>query len=267
MTIASLTRGRAALAVLLVALTATSDALAGGHTGAGGKGPIDQAIAADIRSADDRARDRNRQPKQTLEFFGLEPDMRVLELIPGSGWYTKILVPIVRDEGEYIAAGGLIKAMGFGSGILTRVRELEGFEDIRVIDLSGYMVRTDRIGYVEMKPVDFGVTDLDMVLTFRNLHNLTPNGRAELYKATYRALKDGGKFGVVDHTRRHMAPLTDESWRRLDPVQVVKEVTAAGFTFADYAKLHYKPDDELRYEVGRKSVAGNTDRFTLLFIK
>jgi predicted methyltransferase len=64
-----------------------------------------------------------------------------------------------------------------------------------------------------------------------------------------------------------MEPMTDENWRRLDPVQMVKEITAAGFRFADYSNLHRKPDDELRYEVGRKSVTGNTDRFTLLFEK
>ena len=48
---------------------------------------------------------------------------------------------------------------------------------------------------------------------------------------------------------------------------MIKEVEAAGFEFVDYSNLHYKADDELRYEVGRKSVTGNSDRFTLLFKK
>jgi len=64
-----------------------------------------------------------------------------------------------------------------------------------------------------------------------------------------------------------MAADTAESWRRMDPVQMIKEIEAAGFRFVDYSGLHYRPDDELRYEVGRKSVTGNTDRFTLLFEK
>ena len=59
----------------------------------------------------------------------------------------------------------------------------------------------------------------------------------------------------------------DENGRRVDPVLVIKEVEAAGFEFVDYSNLHYKADDELRYEVGRKSVTGNSDRFTLLFKK
>jgi predicted methyltransferase len=254
-----------AVALLLIVLTPAL-ALPGGHIRGGAKGPIDQAIASDIRSSDEKARDRNRQPKRTLEFFGLEPDMTVIEILPGGGWYTKILVPVLADDGWYIAAGGLGKAMGFGD-ILGRVRNIEGFDDLEIIDLSGDMTASDRRGYMGMNPVDFGVKNVDLVLTFRNLHNLTPEGRAELYKAVYRSLKDGGKFGVVDHTRRHMEPMTDENWRRLDPVQVVKEVTAAGFEFTDYATLHRKPDDELRYEVGRATVRGNSDRFTLLFVK
>jgi predicted methyltransferase len=60
---------------------------------------------------------------------------------------------------------------------------------------------------------------------------------------------------------------SDEVWRRMDPVQIIKEVHAAGFEFVDFSTVHYRPDDELRYEVGRKTVIGNTDRFTLLFRK
>ena len=47
----------------------------------------------------------------------------------------------------------------------------------------------------------------------------------------------------------------------------IKEIEAAGFEFVDLADLHFRPDDELRYEVGRKSVTGNTDRWTLKFRK
>lgn len=255
----------AALFFAFCALSVSQVALARGHVEMK-KGPIDLAIASDIRSADDKARDRNRKPKETLAFFGLEPDMRVIEIYPGGGWYTKILVPVLRDKGEYYAAGGLGKALGFG-GILGGVSGLEGFENLNIIDLSPAMSKTDQFGYLNMGPVDFGVKNVDMVLTFRNLHNLTASGRAEMYKASYAALKKGGKFGVIDHTRRHNAPFTSEVWRRLDPVLVIKEATAAGFTLVDFSDLHYRPDDELRYEVGRKTVAGNSDRFTLLFTK
>jgi predicted methyltransferase len=64
-----------------------------------------------------------------------------------------------------------------------------------------------------------------------------------------------------------MEPMTNENRRRADVVQIIKEVLAAGFEFVDYSDIHFRPDDELRFEVGRKTVTGNTDRFTLLFTK
>jgi predicted methyltransferase len=85
--------------------------------------------------------------------------------------------------------------------------------------------------------------------------------------SAYKALKQGGTYAVVDHTRRHMQKLDNENGRRIDPVLAIKEIEAAGFVFVDYSSLHYRPDDELQYEVGRKTVTGNTDRWTLKFRK
>ena len=114
---------------------------------------------------------------------------------------------------------------------------------------------------------DFGVKNLDLVVTFRNMHNFDVNGRKAVNQAAFDALKSGGHYGVIDHTRRHMQPMTSEVWRRADPIQIMQELLDIGFEFAGYSNLHYKPDDVLRYEVGRKSVTGNTDRFTFLFRK
>ena len=86
-------------------------------------------------------------------------------------------------------------------------------------------------------------------------------------RASFEALKSGGIYAVVDHTRRHMERLGAENGRRVDPVMAIKEIQDAGFVFVDYSSLHARSDDELRYEVGRKSVTGNSDRWTLKFIK
>jgi predicted methyltransferase len=59
----------------------------------------------------------------------------------------------------------------------------------------------------------------------------------------------------------------NENGRRIDPVLVIKEMTDIGFEFVNYSDLHFRADDELEYEVGRRSVSGNTDRFTMLFRK
>ena len=106
-----------------------------------------------------------------------------------------------------------------------------------------------------------------MVLTFRNVHNFDEQGRMRMHQASFDALRSGGVYGIVDHTRRHMERDDFENRRRIDPVLVIKEAQAAGFEFVDYSDLHFRADDELEYEVGRRSVSGNTDRFTFLFRK
>ena len=214
------------------------------------------AQAAEIRSEAERARDNNRKPAETLAFFRFRQDMRVLELVPGGGWYTKILAPLLYEDGEL-----------FVSIYADRLRESlfnqPGFDRITLIETQGDMARVGR----RIEGLSFEAENMDLVLTFRNLHNFTAAGRAALNASAFAALKPGGYYGVVDHTRRHMQEDSDENWRRMDPVLAIKEIESAGFEFVDYSDLHYRLDDELRYEVGRRSVSGNTDRFTLLFRK
>lgn len=219
---------------------------------------LDAAIADESRPAADRERDANRKPKETLKFFGLQDDIRVIELVPGGGWYTRILAPVLKEKGKlYVALGT--------KGIEESLLGQPGFEAVQVLPVVTNSTREGR--RTSIGAIDFGVTGVDLVLTFRNLHNFTEVGRANLNAAVFAALKPGGHYGVVDHTRRHMAEDTDETWRRMDPVQMIKEIEAAGFEFVDYSGLHYHPEDELRYEVGNESVTGHTDRFTLLFRK
>ena len=216
---------------------------------------VNAALASDIRTDAERARDANRRPLETLKFFGLSDDMHVLELFPGGGWYSKILAPVLAENGR------------LGVSIFTQNVEAVAAEagwDIDVIANDGYQA-VEGTQRFTMTGMDFGEGRFDMALTFRNMHNFTDDGRAMLNAAVFRALKPGGIYGVVDHTRRHMQADTDENWRREDPVRTIKEVQAAGFEFVDYTDLHYRPDDELRYEVGRRTVTGNTDRFTFKF--
>ncbi len=221
---------------------------------------VNAALAAESRPAGDAERDRNRRALQTLQFFGLEDDMRVLELLPGGGWYTRILAPVLAENGK------LYVAMGTGrvaEGVLTE----PGFEGVEVLETTANVRREPGARYYTADEFSFDVRNLDMVLTFRNVHNFDAAGRARMHEAAFGALKRGGLYGVVDHTRRHMEGETPENRRRIDPVLVIKEAQAAGFEFVDYSDLHYRADDELEYEVGRRSVSGNTDRFTFLFRK
>jgi len=128
-------------------------------------------------------------------------------------------------------------------------------------------IPTDIIGQFNLGEFSLGIKDVDLILTFRNLHNFLPAARAHINQAVFEALKPGGLYGVIDHTRRHNEPDTAENWRRMDPVLLIKEIQAAGFELVNFSDLHYRPDDELRYEVGRKTVTGNSDRSALLFRK
>ncbi len=224
---------------------------------------IEAAMKSDIRTPEEKARDGERKPRQTLEFFGLRDDMRVLELIPSGGWYTKILAPVLADKGE------LHVAIGTGRAIEPMIKTVPALAKVKVAptDAKFAPAAGGQMGKFELGEFSLGVKDLDLVLTFRNYHNLSSAARDSLNRAVFAALKSGGTYGIVDHTRRHNEPETSENWRRMDPVEVIKEAQAAGFVLDDYSKLHYIPDDELRYEVGRRSVTGNTDRFALRFRK
>ncbi len=221
---------------------------------------VEAAMTAEGRPEADIARDRNRMPLRTLQFLGLEDDMRVLELLPGGGWYTRILAPVLAENGQ------LYVAIGTGR-VRDNIATLPGFENIEILETEDNLRRPPGARLYVMDEFDFGVSDLDMVLTFRNVHNFGEEGRMMMHRQAFAALKSGGIYGVVDHTQRHMEPDNNENRRRIDPVLVIKEAQAAGFEFVDYSNLHYRADDELIYEVGRRSVSGNTDRFTFKFRK
>ena len=238
----ALVLGLAALAVATPVLAADID------------DKVRAALEAESRPEGDRERDRNRMPLQTLKFFGLEDDMRVLELIPGGGWYTRVLAPVLAEDGKLYVALGTRRV---SEGVLTE----PGFDKVTVVEDEANMRRETGARFYTMDAFDLDVSDIDMVLTFRNVHNFDEAGRARMHAAAFDALKSGGVYGVVDHTMRHMEPETPENRRRFDPVKAIKEIQAAGFEFVDYSTLHYRADDELEYEVGRRSVTGNTDRF------
>jgi len=221
---------------------------------------VESALAAPSRPQADVERDANRRPLETLKFFGLQDDMRVLELVPGGGWYTRVLAPVLAQNGKLYVAIGAGRVAGT---VLTE----PGFENVEVLDTSDNLRRPEGSRYYVLDDFEFGVRDIDMALTFRNMHNFDAESRQRLNLQVFAALKNGGLYGVVDHTKRHMEPENPENRRRIDPVLVIKELLDIGFEFVGYSDLHYRADDELRYEVGRHTVTGNTDRFTLLFRK
>jgi predicted methyltransferase len=219
------------------------------------------AIKSDVRTEKESDRDRNRRPVSTLKFLGFRDDMKVVELIPGGGWYTKLLAPVLKEKGE------LYLAYGTGRVNDRLLKDNKDFEHVSVVATDAKLYRKEGARFYSLENPDLDLKKMDMVLTFRNYHNFDYEGRKAMNDAAYDALKVGGIYGVVDHTRRHMQGENPENRRRFDPVLAIKEIQDAGFILVDFSDLHYRLDDELRYEVGRKSVTGNTDRFTLKFKK
>lgn len=221
---------------------------------------VEAALADEARPEMDADRDKNRRPLDTLNFFGMKDNMRVLELLPGGGWYTRVLAPVLAENGELYVALGTRRV---SENVLTQ----PGFEHVKRLETTDNLRRPQGSRHYILDDFEFGVSDLDMVVTFRNVHNFAPESRAIMNSQVFKALKSGGLYGVVDHTRRHMQRDNNENRRRIDPVLVIKEMLEQGFELVDYSDLHYRADDELIYEVGRKTVTGNTDRFTMLFRK
>jgi len=248
-----------------IGLLAVSAALlAGGHVTHAEDDATTQKLKAALemphRSAENRARDENRDPVDAMRFCRLQANMTVLEFGPGSGWYTEILGPVLQEEGQLFIAYkedwmtrlDPLLAMPFMSAVQKHPVDISWNSDERRFDVGA---------------IEYDLPPVDLALNIREYHNLGEAGARTLNAATFAALKAGGYYCVIDHTRRHMEPPYSENRRRADPVAVILAVQEAGFRLIAFSDMFFKPDDELRYEVGRKTVTGNTDRFALLFQK
>lgn len=218
------------------------------------------AMAGAIRTPEERARDLNRLPVEILTFFRMREDMRVIEILPAGGWFTRILAPVLREKGKLYVT----HPEGFYAEAYRKVKGLPGLEAVEEVGWGATGGGTGGpfgpSGRWEVEPVD-------MAVTFRNYHNFSPADRATVNRSVYDALKPGGYYGIVDHTRRHNEPTNRENRRRVDPVLVIKEVLEAGFELVDVSDLYYRPNDALTLEVANPEVTDRTDRFALLFRK
>ena len=220
---------------------------------AGTRAEIERNLQGEVRTAAEKARDANRKPAQVLEFFGLRDDMRLLEISPATGYWTKFVAPTLKDDGDYFVSVGV--SDNFRNDVISTTEA----SDVKVINAD--------LSFRNMPAFSFEESNLDMVLTFWNLHNMNPERRATLNKGVFDALASGGVYGVVDHTRRHGEPSVRANGRRLDPVLVIDEMLKIGFEFGGFSDMHFHTEDDLSQEVGTPGVRGNTDRFVMKFIK
>ena len=157
---------------------------------------INNAINSEHRTKENKTRDTYRHPNKTLLFFGIKPNIKVLEILPGRGWYTEILAPILKDNGQLTVAS-------FGDNHPNDYLRDVHLKYIKNLDKTPSVYgNVRRIVFDEenhyLKDIDSN--SQDMVLTFRNTHNWIKYGGVEdIYQAFHRVLKKGGILGVVQH--------------------------------------------------------------------
>lgn len=236
-------------------------------------------LAGDHRSDTNKARDQWRHPVETLEFFGVEPGMSVVEIWPGGGWYTEVLGPLLNTNGRYIAAGA--DPNGASPNALAGIQR---FKD-KLAARPELYARTEMTGFGP-KALDFvPAGSVDRVLTFRNVHNWMGAGWAEdAFKSMFKALKPGGVLGVVEHRASKADPQDPKAksgYVRED--HVIKLATDAGFKLVATSEVNSNPRDTKDYAAGvwtlpptltlkdkdrEKYLAiGESDRMTLRFVK
>jgi predicted methyltransferase len=237
-------------------------------------------INGDQRSADNKARDQYRHPLETLGFFGIKPDMTVVEIFPGGGWYTEILAPFLKDRGDYYAAG-----TDPDSESRYDRRTAQRFKEKMESNKAMY----GKVHITVLAPPDKTAIappgSADMVLTFRNIHNWMDGGYAdEVFTAMYKALKPGGILGVVEHRGNRDIPQDPKAESGyVNQEYAIALAEKAGFKFVASSEVNANPKDSKDYPKGVWTLPptltlknedrekylsiGESDRFTLKFVK
>lgn len=259
------------------------------ETTTGARQGLRDAIAGEHRTPENRARDRYRNPVDTLKFFGFEPDQTVVEIWPGGGWYTEILAPALRDTGTLIAANfpadpeaGMVGRIG--QRFVDKLEANEGvYGQVQVVTFAPPEMNS--LGEPE---------SADLVLLSRHFHNLIARDQTGvMLEAAYEVLRSGGVLGIVQH--RAPPEATHDPAERTGYVPeavVIEAAQEAGFTLDQRSEINANPLDtadhaegvwalpptlagchDIQDEMERSScreryeAIGESDRMTLRFLK
>lgn len=233
---------------------------------------LQQAANGSWRSDANKARDVYRHPVETLQFFGIQPGMTVIELSPGGGWYTEILAPYLAAHGHLIEAASP-KAEKFNAKLKANPA------------VFGHITKV--IPFAPPDQVNLGPPQsADMVLTFRNTHDWLINSPETLdavFKASFDVLKPGGILGIEEHRAKPFseARVTAGALHRISEDYMISQAIKAGFRLADVSQINANPNDPEDINVHRlppdlsgpeeehakMKAIGESDRMTLKFVK
>lgn len=239
---------------------------------------VNGVLAGSWRSAKDRARDVYRHPAGTLQFFDIRPDLTVIEITPGGGWYSEVLAPLLQSDGHYVAA------------VASAPKDRESQRNESALKRK-FLSDPAQYAHAAVREFDpnapvLGAPDsADRVLTFRNVHNWVMNDSAPaMFKAFFAVLRPGGVLGVVEHRAAAGAKLAAVKTSGYVPTAyVIKLATDAGFKLDGQSEINANPKDHKDYPQGvwtlpptyalgakdkaKYAAIGESDRMTLRFVK
>ena len=237
---------------------------------------LSESINSNHRVEKNILRDKYRNPYETLSFFRIQPEMTVVELSPGRGWYTEILAMLMYDKGRYIVAPYNPNLGGYAERLWKSYNEFLKSNDI--------YSKVETTFLFDKLAEDNSV---DAVLTFRNVHNWINNNdenAKKIFKQSFSALRSGGYFGIVEHRANKETSLEDMYKSGYMTEKFVIDLAKnAGFLLIDKSEINSNSKDLKNYPKGvwtlppslrlkdedkRKYLEiGESDRMTLLFQK
>lgn len=227
-------------------------ALAHGHDGAAHKA-IEAALAAPARTAD-KADDARRKAAEVVAFSGFKPGDRVVDFIPGVGYWTRIFSGVVGDKGKVYALWP------------------KGGEKYAEKVLPGLKTIPNVVAEVDGTPLPSLSEPVDIFWTVQNYHDLPNFGGEAVLKAynaaVLKSLKPGGVYIVIDHADAAGNGMTaTNTTHRIEPALVKAQVISAGFEFVGALDVLANPADDHKANVFDPAIRGHTDQFVYKFRK
>ena len=233
-----------------------------------------EALESSDRKAENVIRDIYRSPYETITFFKIKPNMKVIELSPGGGWYTEILANYLSDSGLLIAAhfnpeikNNYLKRSR--ANFENMLSSKENFKKVKLVNLDSSLAPTESV---------------DAVLTFRNLHNWLGPNMDNIFQNSFNALKPGGYFGIVEHRAKPGTSLQEmKESGYVTESHAIKVAENNGFTLVGKSEINANLNDNTNHPKGVWTLPptlrlkevdkskylqiGESDRMTLLFMK
>ena len=225
---------------------------------------IKAAVDNPLRDEGDRKRDEGRKPEKVIEFFGIKPGMKVMEMLAGSGYYAEILASVVGPTGKVIALNNKSYMAFTKDAIIKRIEQPGRMDNVelKIAEINEMELEKDQLDavFLILSYHDFYFVDeksgwpkVDVNRTLGQIHN---------------TLKKGGVLAVIDHAAVEGSPReTGSTLHRIDPMIVKAELAAVGFKFDGESDILANEADDMIKPMYDPEVRGKTNRFVYRFIK